>query len=58
VLGASTAAFFTPLALGYALHAGRGPQRSNAGRVAIVLAALEALVCLAAAGAWLWSRVA
>ena len=58
MLGASTAAFFTPFALGYALHAGRGAGRSNPGRVALVLAALEALACLALAGAWIWSQLA
>jgi len=57
VLGASTAAFATPCAVGYALHADRSAPDRRLGRAALVLAALEALVCLALAGGWLWDHL-
>lgn len=56
VLGASTAALATPLAVGYAQHAERSAPDRGLGRVALVLAGLEALVCLILAGGWLWNR--
>jgi len=53
VLGAGIIGFATPLALGYALHAARrGPSRIL-GRVALAVAALETLLCLALIALWL-----
>jgi hypothetical protein len=57
VLGASTAAFATPVALGYAWHAGRSAPDRGLGRFAFALAALEALVGVVAAGGWLWNQL-
>lgn len=57
MLGASTAAFATPCAVGYALHADRSAPDHGFGRIALVLAALEALVCLVLAGGWLWKQL-
>jgi hypothetical protein len=58
VLGAGTTAFATPFALGYALHVSHRGGSPVLGRVALALASLEALACLALAAAWLWNFVA
>jgi hypothetical protein len=57
VLGASTAAFAAPFAVGYARHAGRSAPDRGLARAALVLAMLEALACLVLAGGWLWNRL-
>ena len=57
MLGASTAAFATPCAVGYALHADRSAPDRGLGRIALVLATLETLVCLVLAGGWLWNQL-
>jgi hypothetical protein len=58
VLGAGTTGFATPFALGYARHADRSGRLPVLGRVALVLAALEAVACLVFAAGWLWNRLA
>jgi hypothetical protein len=57
VLGASTAAFATPFAVGYALHASRSAPKPGLCRVALVLAALESLVLVVLTGGWLWNQI-
>jgi hypothetical protein len=58
VLGAGTTAFATPFALGYALHVRRRGVSPVLGRVAVALATLEALACLALVVLWLWNFLA
>ena len=56
MLGASTAAFATPCAFGYALHARRSAPDRGLALAALVLAGLEALACLVLAAGWLWNQ--
>ena len=57
MLGASTAAFATPFAFGYARHADRSAPDHGLSRIALVLATLESLVCLVLAGGWFWNQL-
>ena len=53
MLGAGTAGFATPFALGYALHVRRCGGAPVLGRIALTLTTLETLACLALAALWL-----
>jgi len=53
VLGAGPAGFATPFALAYALHVHRRGRAPVLGRIALTLALLETLACLALAALWL-----